>query len=210
VNPPSQITSPVAKSSALPPSPTRVGSQCPCLHAQHERTNNTEQKRGSQACTNGGSPSSSTSLLCSDINPLKYLTVLTFSSSVASSSQTKMVRGCIWNADTVHMWLTPSSMALFSARALCAPVIRIITWKWTPMRSSLSTKIDKRCRCMCLGAICHCQCVDLYSASTSRTPNLLGALVPCERKCLAGASTQLLWSWGCRQGPIDCSRRPVT
>lgn len=60
-------------------------------------------------------------------SPLKYLTVLTLSSSVASSSHTNTVLGCCWKADTVHMWLTPSSMALYRAKALWAPVIRIIT-----------------------------------------------------------------------------------
>lgn len=59
--------------------------------------------------------------------PLKYLTVFTFSSRVASSSHTNTVRGCCWKADTVHMWLTPSSMALYRAKALWAPVMRIIT-----------------------------------------------------------------------------------
>lgn len=63
--------------------------------------------------------------------PLKYFTVLTRSSSVASSSHTKMVWGCCWKADTVHMWFTPSSMALYRANALWAPVIRIITWRKT-------------------------------------------------------------------------------
>uniref|UniRef100_A0A8C0MA56 E3 ubiquitin-protein ligase RNF14 n=2 Tax=Boreoeutheria TaxID=1437010 RepID=A0A8C0MA56_CANLF len=51
-------------------------------------------------------------------SPLKYLTVFTFSSRVASSSHTNTVRGCCWKADTVHMWLTPSSMALYRAKAL--------------------------------------------------------------------------------------------
>lgn len=60
-------------------------------------------------------------------SPLKYFTVLTLSSSVASSSHTNTVLGCCWKADTVHMWLTPSSMALYKAKALWAPVIRIIT-----------------------------------------------------------------------------------
>lgn len=60
-------------------------------------------------------------------SPLKYFTVLTLSSSVASSSHTNTVLGCCWKADTVHMWLTPSSMALYRAKALWAPVIRIIT-----------------------------------------------------------------------------------
>ena len=58
---------------------------------------------------------------------LKYLTVLTLSSSVASSSHMKMLLGCNWNADTVHMWFTPSSMALCNANALWAPVMRIMT-----------------------------------------------------------------------------------
>lgn len=61
-------------------------------------------------------------------SPLKYFTVLTLSSSVASSSHTNTVLGCCWKADTVHMWLTPSSMALYKAKALWAPVMRIITW----------------------------------------------------------------------------------
>lgn len=60
-------------------------------------------------------------------SPLKYFTVLTLSSSVASSSHTNTVLGCCWKADTVHMWFTPSSMALYRAKALWAPVIRIIT-----------------------------------------------------------------------------------
>lgn len=34
---------------------------------------------------------------------LKYLTVLTLSSRVASSSQIIKVRGCCWKAETVHM-----------------------------------------------------------------------------------------------------------
>ena len=58
---------------------------------------------------------------------LKYLTVFTFSSSVASSSQIRRARGCCWTAETVHIWLTPSSTALYKAKALCAPVINIIT-----------------------------------------------------------------------------------
>ena len=74
---------------------------------------------------------SSTSLLWTSIKPLKYLTVLTLSSLVAGSSQTKMVEGCCWKAETVHMWLTPSSMALWRANALWAPVIRIITLRNT-------------------------------------------------------------------------------
>lgn len=48
---------------------------------------------------------------------------------VASSSHMKTVRGCCWNADTVHMWFTPSSMALYKANALCTPVMRIMTWE---------------------------------------------------------------------------------
>lgn len=60
-------------------------------------------------------------------SPLKYFTVFTLSSSMASSSHTNTVLGCCWKADTVHMWLTPSSMALYKAKALWAPVIRIIT-----------------------------------------------------------------------------------
>lgn len=68
------------------------------------------------------------------MSPLKYLTVRTRSSIVASSSHKKIVCGCCWKAETVHMWLTPSSIALCKARALWAPVIRIITckkYKWT-------------------------------------------------------------------------------
>lgn len=61
-------------------------------------------------------------------SPLKYFTVFTFSSRVASSSHTNTVRGCCWKADTVHIWFTPSSMALYRANALWAPVMRIITW----------------------------------------------------------------------------------
>lgn len=84
-------------------------------------------------------------------SPLKYLTVFTFSSRVASSSHTNTVRGCCWKADTVHMWLTPSSMALYRANALCAPVMRIITWgsentpvmeekeQWNPESRNLSS-----------------------------------------------------------------------
>lgn len=63
------------------------------------------------------------------VSPWKYFTVLTRSSRVASSSHTKTVCGCCWNADTVHMWLTPSSIALYKANALCAPVMRIMTWE---------------------------------------------------------------------------------
>lgn len=66
---------------------------------------------------------------CDLVSPLKYFTVLTRSSRVASSSHTKTVCGCCWNADTVHMWFTPSSIALYKAKALCAPVMRIMTWK---------------------------------------------------------------------------------
>ena len=58
---------------------------------------------------------------------LKYLTVLTLSSMVASSSQSMRVRGCCWKADTVHMWFTPSSIAMCNARALWDPVISTIT-----------------------------------------------------------------------------------
>jgi len=99
------------------------------LQNQNVKTQSVRSKQDKQQNQgmNGGSPSSSISLLCNDMRPLKYLTVLTLSSSVASSSQTKIVCGCIWNADTVHIWLTPSSMALFNANALWAPVIRIIT-----------------------------------------------------------------------------------
>jgi len=32
-----------------------------------------------------------------------------------------------------------------------------------------------------LRSTCQCQCVDLCSASTSRPPNALGALVPCKQ-----------------------------
>lgn len=60
---------------------------------------------------------------------LKYLTVLTLSSKVASSSHIMRVWGCCWKADTVHMWLTPSSMALYRAKDLWVPVIKIITQK---------------------------------------------------------------------------------
>ena len=58
---------------------------------------------------------------------LKYLTVLTLSSRVASSSHTIRVLLCIWKAETVHMWHTPSSIALYSAMDLLAPVINTIT-----------------------------------------------------------------------------------
>lgn len=67
------------------------------------------------------------SLLWTCISPLKYLTVFTLSSSVASSSQTKMAAGCIWKALTVHKWLMPSSMAMWRASALATLVIRIMT-----------------------------------------------------------------------------------
>ena len=76
-----------------------------------------------------GLSGSSMSLLCKSIKPLKYLTVFTLSSIVASSSQTNMVCACCWNAETVHMWFTPSSIALCKANALWTPVIKIITWK---------------------------------------------------------------------------------
>ena len=46
-----------------------------------------------------------------DHKSLKYFTVLTRSSKVASSSQMKRVDGWCWKAETVHMWLTPSSIA---------------------------------------------------------------------------------------------------
>lgn len=59
---------------------------------------------------------------------LKYLTVLTRSSSVASSSHTIIVLRCIWSALTVHIWLTPSSIALYRANDLRAPVTKIITF----------------------------------------------------------------------------------
>lgn len=65
------------------------------------------------------------------VSPLKYFTVLTRSSRVASSSHTNTVCGCCWNADTVHIWFTPSSIALYKANALCAPVMRIMTWEET-------------------------------------------------------------------------------
>jgi len=68
-------------------------------------------------------------MLCDLVPPLKYFTVLTRSSRVASSSHTKTVCGCCWNADTVHMWFTPSSIALYRANALWAPVMRIMTWE---------------------------------------------------------------------------------
>lgn len=72
---------------------------------------------------------SSMSLLCTLIKPLKYLTVFTLSSRVASSSHMNMVFGCCWKAETVHMWLTPSSIALCKANDLCDPSIIIITWR---------------------------------------------------------------------------------
>merc|ERR1719370_1649195 len=65
--------------------------------------------------------------LWTDQRSLKYLYVLTLSSRVAFSSHTMMVLGCCWKALTVHMWLTPSSMALYRAKALWAPVMRIMT-----------------------------------------------------------------------------------
>lgn len=57
----------------------------------------------------------------------KYLTVLTRNSSVASSSQIIIVFGCCCNALTVHIWFTPSSIALCNANDLCVPVTNIIT-----------------------------------------------------------------------------------
>lgn len=74
---------------------------------------------------------------------LKYLTVFTRSSSVASSSQIMIVLGCCWNALTVHMWLTPSSMALYRANDLWAPVIRIITCKASTSIQSPNPKLVK-------------------------------------------------------------------
>lgn len=38
---------------------------------------------------------------------LKYLTVFTFNSRVASLAAHKHCAGCCWKADTVHMWFTP-------------------------------------------------------------------------------------------------------
>lgn len=61
---------------------------------------------------------------------LKYFTVFTRSSDVASSSQSMIVRACCWKAETVHMWFTPSSIALYRANALWDPKIIIITWKY--------------------------------------------------------------------------------
>lgn len=77
------------------------------------------------------------------VSPLKYFTVLTRSSNVASSSHTKTVCGCCWNADTVHMWFTPSSIALYKANALCAPVMRIMTWEET---ENVTCGLDDRAR----------------------------------------------------------------
>ena len=64
-------------------------------------------------------------LSCTDHMSLKYLTVLTLSSRVAS--HTILVFLCCWKADTVHMWLTPSSMALYSAQDFAMLVIRART-----------------------------------------------------------------------------------
>ena len=47
----------------------------------------------------------------------------------------------------------------------------------------------------------------LYSASLEKSPNVLGALLLYEQKCLAGAWQQLRWRSCCSQGPGDCSRR---
>lgn len=74
------------------------------------------------------SSTSSTSLLWTSIKPWKYLTVRTLNSIVASSSTTKVVCGCCWKADTVHMWFTPSSIACRRACAFFTPLIKIRTW----------------------------------------------------------------------------------
>lgn len=58
---------------------------------------------------------------------LKYLTVFTWSSAVASSSTTMSAHGCSWSAESVQRWLTPSSIALESASALRCPVTTTIT-----------------------------------------------------------------------------------
>lgn len=79
-------------------------------------------------------------------SPWKYFTVLTRSSSVASSSTTKIAFGCCWQADTVHMWLTPSSMTLYRASALCAPVMRIKTWE---RNYGKATIVIKHTGCFC-------------------------------------------------------------
>ena len=62
-----------------------------------------------------GSVSSAAAKVVVFARPSKYLTVFTRSSRVASSSQTTMLFGCIWIAETVNMWLTPSSMHLARA-----------------------------------------------------------------------------------------------
>lgn len=87
-------------------------------------------------------------------SPWKYFTVLTRSSKVASSSHTKTACGCCWKAETVHMWFTPSSMALYKANALCAPVMRIMTWemKKHELRESLRDW-DKK---LAIGGFCWC------------------------------------------------------
>jgi hypothetical protein len=55
------------------------------------------------------------------------LTVLTCSSSVASSSTTIIGCGCNWRLDSVHIWFTPPSMHFCKAKALCAPVMMMTT-----------------------------------------------------------------------------------
>lgn len=55
------------------------------------------------------------------------LTVLTFNSSVASSSHTIIGWGCICIAETVYIWFTPCSIQFARARALWAPVITMMT-----------------------------------------------------------------------------------
>lgn len=61
------------------------------------------------------------------MSPLKYFTVFTRSSMVASSSQTMQARGCCWIAETVHMCETPSSMHFASAMDLAMPIMMIKT-----------------------------------------------------------------------------------
>jgi len=55
---------------------------------------------------------------------------------------------------------------------------------------------------------CQCQCFDLYSALTSRSPCFAGCASTVPTKmAFAGAWKQLRWSSDCWQDPENCSRR---
>ena len=141
----------------------------------------------------------------------------------------KDVSSTIWTVDPSHFWKhsvwssTTSSgkppAAYDVGRGWCArwrPTSakrwkrNCIRSKWRASFSATCCSISFRTKLTSLlimesrGKVSQCQCVHLYS----RPPNALGALVPCEHKCLApGGWKELRWSSDFGQGSEDCSTR---